>query len=185
MSDKQELKDQQTEEMTDQAEKSSSAGESGDEGTMDQTIADRTSELEDEVKDLKDQNLRLYAEFENFRKRTARERLELFSTANQELMGALLPILDDFQRALKAEDNPVENEGIKLIIQKLEKILETKGLKPMEDTTGKEFDVETMEAVTRIPAPEENLKGKIIDEVEKGYYLGNKILRYAKVVVGE
>ena len=185
MSDKQDLRDQETEELKDQQEAKHSTGETGDEDGMNETVKDPVAELEDEVKDLKDQNLRLFAEFENFRKRTAKERLELFSTANQELMGALLPVLDDFQRALKADENPIENEGVKLIIQKLESTLTNKGLKTMEDSTGKEFDVETMEAVTRIPAPDDSLKGKIIDEVEKGYYLGNKILRYAKVVVGE
>ncbi len=184
MSEKQDLKDQETEELTNQQETDGSNNKVSDEEKPENHI-DPISELEAEVKDLKDQNLRLYAEFENFRKRTAKERLELYSTANQELMSALLPVLDDFQRALKAEDNPVENEGIKLIIKKLENTLTNKGLKPMEDTKGKEFDVETMEAVTRIPAPEKSLKGKIIDEVEKGYYLGTKILRYAKVVVGE
>ena len=181
MGDKQKLKEQELEELENQVDRSSNEENSQTE----EVLEDPVEVLEAEVKDLKDQNLRLYAEFENFRKRTAKERLELLGTANQELMGALLPVLDDFQRALKAEENPVENEGIKLIIQKLENTLSSKGLKPMEETTGKDFDVETMEAITRIPAPEDELKGKIIDEIEKGYYLGNKILRYAKVVVGE
>lgn len=185
MSDKQELKDQETEELKNQQEENPTSAETGDESSVKEAVEDPVAELEAEVQDLKDQNLRLYAEFENFRKRTAKERLELFSTANQELMSALLPVLDDFQRALRADESPIENEGFKLIIQKLESTLTNKGLKPMENTTGKEFDVETMEAITRIPAPEESMKGKIIDEVEKGYYLGNKILRYAKVVVGE
>ena len=185
MSDKQELKEQETEEVKNHQEENSESGESGDGDAMSDTIKDPKDELEEEVRDLKDQNLRLYAEFENFRKRTAKERLELFSTANQELMSALLPVLDDFQRALKAEVNPIKDEGLKLVIQKLESTLTNKGLKPMEDTIGKDFDVETMEAITRIPAPDESMKGKIIDELEKGYYLGSKILRYAKVVVGE
>lgn len=181
MSSKEDLKDKETDTLENQAEDTSEAQASETETSTE----DQLAELEAQLKDIKDQNLRLYAEFENFRKRTAKERLELFSSANQELMSALLPVLDDFHRALKADENPIENEGVKLIIQKLENTLTGKGLKPMENTTGKEFDVETMEAITRIPAPDDSMKGKIIDEVEKGYYLGNKILRYAKVVVGE
>ena len=182
MNEKQELQDQDLNEVTSE---NTEATQNVEDKEVEDTTADPIAELEAEVKDLKDQNLRLYAEFENFRKRTAKEKLELFSTANQELMDVLLPVLDDIHRALKSEDNPVQNEGVKLIFHKLENTLTNKGLKPMDDTTGKEFDVETMEAITRIPAPDKKLKGKIIDEVEKGYYLGNKILRYAKVVVGE
>ncbi len=141
--------------------------------------------LNEEIQKLKDQNLRLYAEFENYKKRTAKERIELFGTANQELMSALLPVLDDFSRALKSLEGTENEEGVQLIFHKLENTLKNKGLKPMEESHGKEFDVDTMEAITRIPAPAEDQKGKVIDEVERGYYLGNKILRYAKVVVGE
>jgi len=128
--------------------------------------------------------LRLFADFENYKKRTAKERVELFGTANIELMSALLPVLDDFKRALKNMDGEAL-EGVKLIANKFEGILKQKGLKPMEDTTGKEFDVDTMEAVTRIPAPDKKLKGKVVDEIEQGFYLGTKIIRYARVVVGE
>lgn len=140
--------------------------------------------LKQEVSALKDQHLRLYAEFENHRKRTAKERLELFGTANQELMGAMLPIMDDFERALKNLKSEAA-EGVQLIYSKFESTLKNKGLKPMDDTTGESFDVETMEAITRIPAPSKKLKGKVVDQLEKGYRLGNKIIRYAKVVVGE
>lgn len=145
------------------------------------------SELEkvkEELGQVKDQHLRLFADFENYKKRTARERIELFGSANQELMSALLPVLDDFKRALKNMDE-AEAEGVKLIYQKFENTLKQKGLKPMENTIGKVFDVDTMEAVTRIPAPDKKQKGKVIDEIEQGFYLGNKIIRYAKVVVGE
>ena len=145
------------------------------------------SELEkvkEELGQVKEQHLRLFADFENFKKRTARERIELFGSANQELMSAMLPVLDDFKRALK-NMNEAEAEGVKLIYQKFENTLKQKGLKPMEETIGKEFDVDTMEAVTRIPAPDKKQKGKVIDEIEQGFYLGNKIIRYAKVVVGE
>lgn len=191
MSEK-ELKDQETENLQDPQENP----ENQEENT--QAAADTESgeqqndetELESikkELGELKDQNLRLYAEFENFRKRTSRERMELYSTANRELMEALLPVLDDFKRALKAgdDDSATGSEGTKLIYSKLENTLKNKGLKTMEDSTGKEFDVDTMEAITRIPAPEDKLKGKVVDEVERGYLLGEKILRYAKVVVGE
>ncbi len=140
--------------------------------------------LRQEVNGLKDQHLRLYAEFENHRKRTAKERLELFGTANQELMGAMLPIMDDFERALKNLQGEAA-DGVRLIYNKFESTLKNKGLKPMDDTTGEPFDVETMEAITRIPAPNKKMKGKVVDQLEKGYRLGNKIIRYAKVVVGE
>jgi len=160
----------------------------GDTATEDQSGTeekDEVAKLSEEVGKLKDQHLRLFAEFENYKKRTSKERVELFSSANQELMDALIPILDDFTRALKSIEGTEAEEGVKLIYNKLESTLKNKGLKPMENTTGKEFDVDTMEAITRIPAPSDDQKGKVIDEIERGYYLGNKILRYAKVVVGE
>lgn len=131
----------------------------------------------------KDKNLRLFAEFENFRKRTARERLDLFSTANKDILTALLPVLDNFERSIKA-NNYTEEDGPVLIYKQLKTELEKKGLKEMEDPTGKVLDTEFHEAITNIPAPSEEQKGKIIDTVEKGYLLGEKVLRYAKVVVG-
>ena len=154
-----------------------------------QTEEDRIAQLEKQLADQKDKNLRLFADFENLRKRTAKERIELNSTANQELMSALLPVVDDFGRAmknLKTLDAKKEVlEGVELIQSKFEKILESKGLKAMDDTTGKEFDVDVMEAITKIPAPSPDMGGKVIDEIERGYKLGDKILRYSKVVVGE
>ena len=131
----------------------------------------------------KDKNLRLFAEFENFRKRTAKERLELFTTANKDILTALLPILDNFERSIKA-NNYTEEDGPVLIYKQLKTELEKKGLKEMEDPTGNVLDTEFHEAITNIPAPSEEKKGKIIDTVEKGYLLGEKVLRYAKVVVG-
>jgi len=131
----------------------------------------------------KDKNLRLFAEFENFRKRTARERLELFSTANKDILTALLPVLDNFERSIKA-NNYTDTDGPVLIYKQLKSELEKKGLKEMEDPTGKELDTEFHEAITNIPAPTEDMKGKIIDSVEKGYMLGEKVIRYTKVVVG-
>jgi molecular chaperone GrpE len=145
----------------------------------------RITALEEELKQEKDQKLRLYADFENHRKRTAKERIELFGSANKELMSALLPIVDDFQRALKNIESSEAQEGISLIFSKFESTLKQKGLKPLESSVGKDFDVDSMEAITRIPAPSEDLKGKVVDEIEQGFQLGNKILRYARVVVGE
>ena len=131
----------------------------------------------------KDKNLRLFAEFENFRKRTAKERLELFSTANKDILTALLPVLDNFERSIKA-NNYTEEDGPVLIYKQLKTELEKKGLKEMEDPIGNVLDTEFHESITNIPAPSEEQKGKIIDTVEKGYLLGEKVLRYAKVVVG-
>ena len=131
----------------------------------------------------KDKNLRLFAEFENFRKRTAKERLDLFSTANKDILTALLPVLDNFERSIKA-NNYTEEDGPVLIFKQLKTELEKKGLKEMEDPTGNVLDTEFHEAITNISAPTKEQKGKIIDTVEKGYLLGDKVLRYAKVVVG-
>ena len=138
--------------------------------------------LEEQLATEKDKNLRLFAEFENFRRRTAKERMELFSTANKDIMTILLPILDTFERSIKAnkysdEDGPV------LIYKQLKAELDKKGLKEIEDPNGKVLDTDFHEAITNIPAPSEEMKGKIIDTIEKGYLLGGKILRYAKVVV--
>jgi len=132
----------------------------------------------------KDKNLRLFAEFENFRKRNAKERMELFSTANKDIMTALIPVLDNFERSIIA-NNYSEEDGTVIIYNQLKTELEKKGLKEMENPTGKELDTEFHEAITNIPAPTEDMKGKVIDTVEKGYLLGLKVIRYAKVVVGK
>jgi len=131
----------------------------------------------------KDKNLRIFAEFENFRRRTSKERLELFTTANKDMMTALLPILDNFERSIKS-NNYTDEDGTVLIYKQLKSELEKKGLKEMEDPKGKVLDTEFHEAITNIPAPTEDMKGKIIDIVEKGYMLGEKVIRYAKVIVG-
>jgi molecular chaperone GrpE len=137
----------------------------------------------------KDKFLRLFAEFENYKKRTSRERIELFKTAGQELMTSLLPIIDDFERALAhiEEDKEAEElrKGVLLIYQKLYNTLELKGLSKIETKSGDVFDAEFHEAITQIPAPSDDLKGKVIDCVEKGYKLGDKIIRYPKVVIGQ
>lgn len=141
-----------------------------------------------ELADLKDKYLRLAAEFENYKRRTTKERADLFKTANQELMVALLPVLDDFDRARHhtkdTDDATAVRESIDIIQNKLQKTLNQKGLAPME-VKGGAFDPDLHEAITQIPAPSEDLKGKIVDEVEKGYYLGDKVIRHAKVVLGQ
>lgn len=141
-----------------------------------------------EVQELKDKYLRLYSEFENYRRRTSKERLDLIKTASQDLMAEIIPVVDDFERAFKASDNELDatkvRDGNQLVFQKFEKILENKGLKCMEGLVGEPFDPETQEAITQIPSPSKDMKGKVIDVVEKGYTLGDKVVRYAKVVIG-
>ena len=148
---------------------------------------DPVQELQEQYNQLNDKYLRLYSEFENFRRRTAKERLELMKSAGEDVFKLLLPIIDDFERARTnmetAEDVPSVKEGVELIYHKLIKELEHKGLKPME-TKGETFDSELHEAITQIPAPSEDMKGKVVDEIEKGYFLNDKVIRYAKVVVG-
>ena len=137
----------------------------------------------------KDKFLRLFAEFENYKKRTSRERIELYKTAGQEVMTSLLPVVDDFERALSHIEDDKEAEelrkGVLLIYQKFYTTLEQKGLSKIETNSGEVFDAEIHEAITQIPAPTEDLKGKVIDCVEKGYKLGDKIIRYPKVVIGQ
>ena len=138
--------------------------------------------LEEQLATEKDKNLRLFAEFDNFRKRTAKERIELFGTASQDIMTSLLPILDNFERAFKA-NKPEENDGYFLIYNQLKSELEKKGLKEIDDPIGKELDTDFHEAITKIPTENDKEKGKIVDVIEKGYLLSNKVIRYTKVVV--
>ena len=144
--------------------------------------------LEDQVKEEKDKFLRLFAEFENYKRRTAKERIELFSTASEEVMISLLPILDDFDRASAEIEKDKDNEifkGVLLIKNKLFDSLKSKGLDVIKVNKGDEFNADNHEAVTQIPAPSKNMKGKIIDVIEKGYKLGEKVIRYPKVVIGK
>lgn len=149
---------------------------------------DRIEELEQELTESKDKFLRLFAEFDNFKKRTAKERMDFRATAGMDTLQAFLPVMDDFDRAKKVAENEdndeVFSEGVKLVYQKLKSVLSSKGIKVME-STGETFDPELHEAITEIPAPTEELKGKIIDTIEQGYYLHDKIVRYARVVVGK
>ena len=144
--------------------------------------------LEDQVKEEKDKFLRLFAEFENYKRRTAKERIELFSTASEEVMISLLPILDDFDRASAEIEKDKDNEvfkGVLLIKNKLFDSLKSKGLALIEVNKGDEFNADNHEAVTQIPAPTKDMEGKIIDVIEKGYKLGEKVIRYPKVVIGK
>lgn len=148
---------------------------------------EKIQELGEKLDEMNDKYLRLFSEFDNFRKRTQKEKLELFKTASEDVMVAMLPVLDDFQRAMKAtEDNGIDKnflEGIELIYSKLKNTLNQKGLEPM-DVMGKEFDTDFHEAITNIPAPSPDMKGKVVDVTENGYMLNDKVIRFAKVVVG-
>lgn len=144
--------------------------------------------LEDQLKEEKDKFLRLFAEFENYKRRTAKERIELFSTASEEVMISLLPILDDFDRASVEIEKDLENEtlkGVLLIKNKLFDSLKSKGLSLVDVKKGDEFNADDHEAVTQIPSPSKDMVGKIIDIIEKGYKLGEKVIRYPKVVIGK
>lgn len=169
------------------------------ETNKDETQENKEVEAKEEVKEAptteelleaeKNKYLRLFAEFENYKKRTSKERIELFKTAGKEVMTALLPILDDFERALAhvKEGEEVEelSKGVLLIYQKMVKTLEQKGLTAIEVNQGDVFDADVHQAITQIPAPSDDLKGKVIDCIEKGYKLGDKIIRHPKVVVGQ
>ena len=156
-----------------------------------QLIIEELSVEEQLAQDLakeKDKFLRLLAEFENYKRRTTKERIELFKTASQEVLLALLPVLDDFDRAM-VEINKSEDEllakGVELIHEKLKGTLVTKGLEVVDVKAGDAFDADFAEAITQIPAPSDDLKGKIVDVLEKGYKLGDKIIRFPKVVIGQ
>jgi molecular chaperone GrpE len=140
-----------------------------------------------ELAELKDKYLRLYADFENYRRRTAREKLDLVSHANEGVLKVLIPVVDDFERAMQSiqttEDIDAVKEGVSIIYHKLFKTLEGKGLKPMA-SKGEPFNADLHESVTQFPAPSDDLKGKVIEEIEKGYYLNDKVIRFAKVIVG-
>ena len=144
--------------------------------------------LQEELQAEKDKFLRLFAEFENYKKRTTKERIDLFKTASQDVMVALLPILDDFDRAYSEISKTNEKDllkGVELISNKLKDTLRAKGLEQIEVNTGDAFNADDHEAVTQIPAPSDDLKGKIIDVIEKGYKLGDKVIRFPKVVIGQ
>jgi molecular chaperone GrpE len=157
--------------------------------SKEQEFEQQIGELEENLAGLNDKYLRLFSEFDNYRKRTIKERLELMDTAAVDVISDLLPILDDFERAFKANEAKLEEdqsnlEGFKLIYNKLKSILIRRGLEPMK-SVGENFDTDFHEALTNIPAPSDDLKGKVVDEIEKGYMLKGKVIRFAKVVVGQ
>jgi molecular chaperone GrpE len=144
-------------------------------------------QLTQDLANEKDKHLRLFAEFENYKRRTSKERIDLYKTANQEVLLAILPVLDDFDRAIieiKKSEDEVLLKGVELIHDKLKSILFSKGLEEVTLKAGDLFDADFAEAITQIPAPSPNLKGKIVDVLEKGYKLGDKIIRFPKVVIG-
>ena len=145
-------------------------------------------QLKEELSNEKDKFLRLFAEFENYKRRTAKERIDLFKTANQEVLQAMLPVLDDFDRAWaqvsKSEDEALVT-GVQLIHDKMRSTLVSKGLEEVEVKAGDVFNADFAEAITQIPAPNDKMKGKIVDVIEKGYKLGDKIIRFPEVVIGQ
>ena len=160
-------------------------------GNAEQNGIDELSVEEQLAQDLakeKDKYLRLFAEFENYKRRTSKERIELFKTANQDVLMSMLPVLDDFDRAIieiaKSEDEAMM-KGVELIHEKLKSTLVAKGLEQVDVKAGDAFDADFAEAITQIPAPTPKLKGKIVDVIEKGYKLGDKIIRFPKVVTGQ
>jgi molecular chaperone GrpE len=154
---------------------------------QEQVNVSEEDKLKAEVTEANNKFLRLYAEFDNYKRRTSRERIDLLQTAGKDVLISLLPILDDFERAMKAVETATDlsgiKEGVELIQSKLKATLTSQGLKEME-SVGKPFDPDLHEAITNIPAPSDDLKGKVIDELEKGYYLNDKVIRFAKVIVG-
>lgn len=178
-----------TENQAEQEAQDTQAGETQTEDKAAEPVAElsATEKLQQENAALNDKYLRLFAEFDNYKRRTQKERVELLQTAGKDVVVSLLPVLDDFERAIKATENATEvnaiREGIILVQNKLKSILSQKGLKEME-SIHTVFDTDKHEAITNIPAPSDDLKGKVVDELEKGYTLNDKVIRFAKVVVG-
>lgn len=188
MSDKDIKKEQEHEELQ---ENTASAETEENLNQVDETEETATEQEQGpaaELAEMKDKYIRLMAEFENFRRRTAKERQDLLKTANQDLMGDLLPVLDDMERARQSmeatKDVDAMLQGLELVFHKLKHVTQQKGLKPMDIKAGADFDADMHEAVTQIPAPADDLKGKIVDVIEKGYTLNDKVIRFAKVIIG-
>jgi molecular chaperone GrpE len=186
--------DNQTEENLNSEQNTDTSAETNQEITeeTDNSTEEAIPDYQAELLELKDKHLRLYSEFDNFRRRTAKEKIELTQLANKNIMGALIPVLDDFQRA-EASINQVEDQDTKAdiaydaigILQKrFRTVLEQQGLKEMESAIGQPLDTDVHEAITTTPAPSEDMKGKVVDQIEKGYLLNDKVVRFAKVVVG-
>jgi len=152
------------------------------------TVEEQLKEREIEIAELKDKYLRIFAEFDNFKKRTIKEKMDFMRNASRDVLADMLPVLDDFDRAKQSAEDDASTEqfsdGVNLVYNKIHSVTKSKGLKPME-STGEVFDPELHEAITKIPAPSDDMKGKVIDTITKGYYLNDTIIRHAKVVVGE
>ena len=181
-------KSELTTEQESQTSSESGQGQVDEESPVAETteLLEENQKLQQDIAEAKDKYIRLYSEFENFRRRTGKEKLELIQTASEQVLKELLPVLDDFERAeaALASSGAKELEGFLLISSKFRKIMERNGVKTMELGPGSEFDADMQEAITQIPAADESLKGKVVDVVEKGYLLNEKVIRYAKVVVG-
>ncbi|MGE0568747.1 MAG: nucleotide exchange factor GrpE [Bacteroidia bacterium] len=182
LGDNQEVNNEEVSENTDtnQDETAENAETRAENGSND-------SDPESKYNELNDKYLRLYSEFDNYRKRTQKERVDLIKSAGEDVLKSIIPVIDDFERAIKANENVTDvdavKEGLKMIYHKLENITKIKGLEAF-NSMNEPFNDELMEAITHIPAPNEEMKGKVVDEVEKGYKLGDKVVRFAKVVVG-
>jgi molecular chaperone GrpE len=187
MSEKDIKKEQENAELQDNtANTEENNGQEQAEDTAEETGSETKAEAE--LAEMKDKYIRLMAEFENFRRRTNKERGELLKTANEDLMSELLPVLDDMERARQSmeatKDVDAMLQGLELVFHKLKHVTQLKGLKPINIKAGDDFDSELHEAITQTPAPSEELKGKIIDVIEKGYTLNEKVIRFAKVIIG-
>jgi molecular chaperone GrpE len=187
MSEKDIKKEQDNAELQDNtANTEETNGQEQTEETAEETGSETKAEAE--LAEMKDKYIRLMAEFENFRRRTNKERIDLLKTANEDLMSELLPVMDDMERARQSmeatKDVDAMLQGLELVFHKLKHVTQLKGLKPIVIEKGTAFDSDLHEAVTQIPAPSEELKGKIVDVIEKGYTLNEKVIRFAKVIIG-
>ncbi|WP_378177151.1 nucleotide exchange factor GrpE [Aquimarina sp. SS2-1] len=181
-------KNKNTEDVKDQVEETLDTTVEETETELGVEDVDVETQLKEDLAKEKDKFLRLFAEFENYKKRTSKERIELFKTASQDVIQSMLPILDDFDRALKEIEKSADKDvikGVELIHNKLKETLKSKGLSEVEVQAGDAFNADDHEAITQIPAPSDDLKGKIVDVIEKGYKLGDKVIRFPKVVTGQ
>lgn len=185
--EKQEIIDHESESQTQQTDREQDAQTEKEQDTAAETPLSEEEQLKKSLANEQDKFLRLFAEFENYKKRTSKERMDLFKTANQEVIVAMLPVVDDFERALKELSKDESSDlfkGVSLIQNKFWGVLKNKGLEEVAVKAGDVFDSELHDAITQIPAPDKKMKGKIIDVIEKGFQLGDKIIRHPKVVVG-
>lgn len=178
----------ETADLMDQQEESHESKKDAKKGHKKTKAEEHLEKAESDLLELKDRHIRLQAEFDNYRKRTMKERIDLLKTANESLLISLLPVIDDFDRANQSldivEENSPVKEGVKLIYNKFQDFLKQNGIKEIE-AKGQDFDTDLHEAITKIPAPSPDMTGKIVDVVQKGYFLNDKVIRFAKVVIGE